>query len=187
MRSSKPLSTSTEILAKIKIPSIVLSRFVLMYFPIVFLISSNTLWCQKWRGRLCNLTHTDILETTIILTSKPKNHGVWIVPHYLKTMIPSLRRGPCLAMFQILRWKIPWNICRYCTLGPSRKNPLFWQEAIKSNIIALFGRLYKLRWHLKDLLPFPKCDSFVPWCRGLEHLGFNQICFVSYLFFWQLP
>jgi len=42
----------------------------------MFPTASITLWSQKYKGTLCNLTQTDIQDTTIILALKSGNQGV---------------------------------------------------------------------------------------------------------------
>lgn len=65
-----------EILAKVKMPFETRSRSTFKNLPNEFPIPSNTLWCQKYNGRLCNLTHTGILESTMEFSSKPRNQGI---------------------------------------------------------------------------------------------------------------
>ena len=55
----------------------------------MFPMASITLWSQKYKGTLCNLTQTDIQDTTIILASKSRNQGVTKSPIETQKHEPS--------------------------------------------------------------------------------------------------
>ena len=65
-----------HIMPIVNIPFMHLSESVLMNFPRVITLAFNALGCQKCKGRLCNLTQIGIFDTTIVLESNSRNHGV---------------------------------------------------------------------------------------------------------------
>ena len=78
MQSGMPLlrSDSTQIRAKVKILSSSLCESILIYLPMVLPILARTCWFQICKGRLCQQTHTSILDTTIVFASNFGNHDV---------------------------------------------------------------------------------------------------------------
>lgn len=92
-------STSTHILAKVKIPWLTLSPSIFRNFPKEFPMAVKTLWCQKLRGRLCNLTRTGTVDTFIVFTSNSGNQGV------VKRPALPQNQGPWLII-----------LSRYCSM-----------------------------------------------------------------------
>lgn len=84
-------STSTQILAKVKILFKCLSVSIFNILPRVFPIADKDVKCQKCIGRLCNLTHTGILDTTMVFRSNSGNQGVTNNPALPQNHGPSVR------------------------------------------------------------------------------------------------
>ena len=103
----------------------------------MFPMASVTLWSQQCIGRLCNLTQTNIQDTTIILVSKYGNQGVTKSSQSPKTMDPLAIYFTILSWYKFYYEKAPRekvNLTIYCPICeyPMEEIHWFWPKSVES-------------------------------------------------------